>query len=117
MEMKTYASGSAKVLKLSGSFDAYSSGPARAWFEEVTARPPARIIVNLEAVHFLDSTALSVLVQGMKRARQGGGDVRLCNMQRPVRMVFELTRLDRVFEIFNSEDDAIQAATDETIQV
>ena len=45
----------------------------------------------------------------MKRARQRDGDLRLCCLQRPVRMIFELTRLDKAFEIFAGEDEAIQA--------
>ena len=53
--------------------------------------------------------ALSALVEGMKRSRQLEGDLRLCNLQQPVRMIFELTRLDRAFEIFSSEEEAIQA--------
>ncbi len=117
MELKSQTSGLVRILRLSGSFDSYSSAPARNWFEEVTSVRPAYIVVNLEKVNFLDSTALSVLVQGMKRARQNAGEVRLCSLQPPVRLVFELTRLDRVFEIFNSEDDATQAFNDETVHI
>lgn len=115
MDLKTHTTGSVKILRLSGSFDAYSAAPVRTWFEETTSTRPAHIVINLEKVSFLDSTALSVLVQGVKRARQNTGDVRLCKLQAPVRMVFELTRLDQVFEIFNNEEDAAQAFGDEPL--
>ncbi len=65
--------------------------------------------MNLAGVQFVDSTALATLVQGMKRCRQLKGDLRLCGLQQPVRMIFELTRLDKAFEIFSGEDEAIQA--------
>ena len=53
-----------------------------------------------------------MLVQGMKRCRERDGDLRLCALQQPVRMIFELTRLDRAFEIYQSEEDAVQAFGD-----
>jgi anti-sigma B factor antagonist len=56
---------------------------------------------------------MATLVQGMKRCREKEGDLRLSELQQPVRMIFELTRLDRAFEIFNSERDAILAFDDD----
>jgi anti-sigma B factor antagonist len=98
-----------KVLTLTGRFDALTSPQIQTWMEEAVNSKPAYIVVNVGAVNFVDSTALSTLVTGMKRARQADGDVRLCKLQQPVRMIFELTRLDKAFEIFPGEDEAIQA--------
>jgi anti-sigma B factor antagonist len=98
-----------QVLALSGSFNNYTAPPARQWLDEVASQPPAYVVVNLSGVSFIDSTALSTLVGSMKRSRELHGDVRLCGLQQPVRMIFEMTRLDRVFEIYNHESDAIQA--------
>ncbi|MFT7586943.1 MAG: anti-sigma B factor antagonist, partial [Cellvibrionaceae bacterium] len=83
---------------------------ANEWLEEaITNRRPPNVIVNLENVVFVDSTALATLVQAMKRCRQLDGDLRLSNLKQPVRMIFELTRLDRAFEIFNLEEEAAGA--------
>jgi anti-sigma B factor antagonist len=109
MELTSRVNGNVKILALSGSFDTFSSGMARKWMEEAVKTPPAYLVINLANVEFLDSTALSTLVQGMKRARERRGDMRLCGLQQPVRMIFELTRLDRVFEIFTTEEGAVQA--------
>ncbi len=109
MELTSRVNGNVKILALSGSFDTFTAGWARQWMEEATKIPPAYLVINLSDVQFLDSTALSTLVQGMKRAREHKGDMRLCGLQQPVRMIFELTRLDRVFEIYSTEDGAIQA--------
>ncbi|MEZ4681164.1 MAG: STAS domain-containing protein [Caldilineaceae bacterium] len=56
---------------------------------------------------FMDSSGLAALVQGMKKCRDRGGDLRLCQLQQPVRMILELTRLDKALDIFPSEGDAI----------
>ncbi len=96
-----------KVLEITGSFDIYSASPVREWLERTVKEAPANIVVDLSAVHFIDSTALAILVQGMKQAREKSGDIRLCGLQQPVRMVLELTRLDKVFEIFPSKNEAL----------
>lgn len=98
-----------KILTLSGRFDALTSPSVQSWLDEAIKTKPVQIVVNLAAVTFIDSTALSTLVAGMKRARQMEGDLRLCKLQQPVRMIFELTRLDKAFEIFPGEDEAIGA--------
>lgn len=100
------------VLDLTGRFDAYEAPPVADWLEDAATKPPARVVVNLEGVVFIDSTGLSTLVQGMKHARQQGGDVVLCGMQQAVRIIFELTRLDRAFRIENAETDAREAFED-----
>jgi len=109
MELKTRRVNNVTILELEGRFESHTAPPVRDFLQEAVLQPPAYLIVNLKAVSFIDSTALSTLVAGMKRSRQMDGDLRLCNLQQPVRMIFELTRLDRAFEIFAGEKEAIQA--------
>lgn len=110
MEIKSHEVGDIIIKELDGRFDAYSAPKANEWLEEVmTTKKPPNVVVNLENVVFVDSTALATLVQAMKRCRQLEGDLRLSNLKQPVRMIFELTRLDRAFEIFNLEEEAIGA--------
>jgi anti-anti-sigma factor len=61
-------------------------------------------VINLAQVDFMDSSGLVALVTGLKAARQSGCRLVLCNVQPPVRLIFELTQLDSVFEIFESYD-------------
>lgn len=109
MQTSSRSTQSIQILDLAGSFDTLNAAPVRKWFEERVQSGHNALIVNMKNVTFLDSTGLSALVFGMKRTREAGGEVRLCALQQPVRMVFELTRLDRVFEIFNDEEDAVRA--------
>ena len=61
-------------------------------------------VIDLDQVDFMDSSGLVALVTGLKAARQSGCRLVLCNVQAPVRLIFELTQLDSVFEIFESYD-------------
>ncbi|AFZ25367.1 anti-anti-sigma factor [Cylindrospermum stagnale PCC 7417] len=69
-------------------------------------------VIDLAAVDFMDSSGLVPLVIGLKAARQSGCRLVLCNVQTPVRLILELTQLDSVFEIFNSEEDILSIVKD-----
>ena len=109
MELKSRSVDGVHILDLTGRFDIYTSPPVRDWMETTIADGSTAVVVNLDAVEFVDSTALATLVQGMKRCRSLDGDLRLCGLKQPVRMIFELTRLDKAFEIFPTEAEAVAA--------
>jgi anti-sigma B factor antagonist len=109
MELNLRSVDNVKVIELTGRFDTYTAGEVRQGIEKAMAEEPANIVVNLQGVDFVDSTALATLVQGVKNCRQHNGDLRLCEVQQAVRMVFELTRLDRFFEIYLQENEAVKA--------
>jgi anti-sigma B factor antagonist len=109
MEMKTRVAGDVNILELAGRFDTNTVPPVAAWLEHVTAAPRARVLVNLADTTFVDSTALATLVQGLKRCQQVQGDLCVCSLRRPVHMIFELTRLDKAFNIFVDENHALQS--------
>lgn len=109
MEMKTRVAGDVNVLELAGRFDTNTVPPVASWLDRVTSSPGARVLVNLANTTFVDSTALATLVQALKRCQQVKGELYLCGMRRPVYMIFELTRLDKAFNIFVDEEHAIKA--------
>lgn len=109
MELTSTIVNQVNVLEISGSFDIYTGGVVRAWFDEATKNPPVLIVVDLAQVDFIDSTALATLVQGLKRAREQNGEIFLSSLRAPVRMVLEMTRLDKVFEIYATKEDAVAA--------
>jgi anti-sigma B factor antagonist len=109
IQLNTYTVNNVKVLNLVGRFDSLSVGPVQTWVETAVEDEPANLVVDLQDVTFVDSTGLATLVTGMKRSREKGGDLRICGLQQPLRLIFELTRLDKAFEIFNNEDEAVQA--------
>jgi anti-sigma B factor antagonist len=95
------------VIEISGRFDAQTAPSVAEWLEDIAATTPGQVVVDLAEATFLDSSALAVLVRAVKRCRMRGGDVRLSGMQPSVRLIFELTRLDRAFDMFASKDEAV----------
>lgn len=109
MELIKSTNGLTPVLKLKGRFDAHEVEPVRVWMQEQVVMENFKFIVNLEGVNFIDSTALSTLVRGLKHCREKNGDLHLCCLQQPVRVIFELTRLDKAFDIYATEEEAQKA--------
>lgn len=111
MDILTSTHGNVPILRLTGRFDAHEIKPVVEWLQaQVDAHHP-NLVVDLAGVNFIDSTALSTLVRGLKHCRERGGDLHLCSLQQPVRVIFELTRLDKAFDIFASEQEAVQDFT------
>jgi anti-sigma B factor antagonist len=109
MDLKTHTMGSVTVLELAGRFDAYEAPAVNEALEKAVVSPPARVVVDLSGVNFIDSTGLATLVTGMKHCRQKEGDLYLCCLQQPVRIIFELTRLDKAFQLLGDRQAAVSA--------
>jgi anti-sigma B factor antagonist len=97
------------VLHLKGRFDAHEVEAVRVWLQEQVVMEHFNLVVNLEGVNFIDSTALATLVRGLKHCRENNGSLHLCGLQQAVRVIFELTRLDKAFDIFGTEAEALSA--------
>ncbi|MEZ4714220.1 MAG: STAS domain-containing protein [Caldilineaceae bacterium] len=95
------------LLDLSGRVDITNSRALKHKLTQISGQHPTNVVVNLANVSFMDSSGLAVLVQSMRRCREYGGDLLLCNPQKPVRMIFELTRLDKAIQIFDTEREAV----------
>lgn len=69
-----------------------------------------QLVIDLSQVSFIDSSGLGALLSGFKSANLRSGGLVLAGLQSRVQSMFELTRLHRVFEIFNTVDDALAQA-------
>lgn len=67
------------------------------------------VVVDLKEVRFIDSSGLGALVSGFKNASSRQGELKLSSLQSQVKSMFELTRLHRVFDIYQTVDEAIDA--------
>lgn len=72
-------------------------------------RDVTNYVMDLELVDFMDSAGLGTLIATLKRITERGGDMKLACLQKKPRMVFEITRAYKVFEIYDSAADALRA--------
>jgi len=67
-----------------------------------------QIVLDLSEVEFIDSSGLGAIVSSLKTIGNEG-DLVICRIRETVMNLFRLTRMNRVFQIFSSEDEAVKA--------
>ena len=75
---------------------------------EFIARNNEFIILNISEVDFVDSSGLGAIVSSLKMLG-GKGDLVICGIKDTVMRMFKLTRMDKVFGIYDTEEEAITA--------
>ena len=66
-----------------------------------------RLILDLSHLLFVDSSGLGAILSVLRTLNAQGGDLKLCGMTKQVRVLFELVRMHRIFEIFGTVDEAL----------
>lgn len=98
------------VLAVHGAADMNVAEELEARLTEVIDEGPSTLVVDLTEVTFLDSMVLGVLLHGLKRLGAAGGRLRIVIARPEIRRIFELTLLDRLFELDSSREEALAAA-------
>lgn len=88
--------------------DKSNSGGFKEGLKPIVARHK-RIVIDMSSVLFIDSSGLGAVLSALRQANSLSGDVRLANLTTPVRVVVELTRMHRIFRVFESEDAAVRS--------
>ncbi len=69
----------------------------------------AKVIFDLSGLKFVDSSGLGALLSCLRQLNAIGGELKMYGMIKPVRALFELVRMHRVFEIFNTREEALRS--------
>lgn len=89
-----------KVVQPTELLDGISANQLRREITDVMAEGVKVILVDLQDVTFMNSSAIGALVATLKAVRAGGGELFLCSLNEQVRIIFELTKMDQIFKIF-----------------
>jgi anti-sigma B factor antagonist len=96
------------ILKIKGDVDLYSSPQVRKQIIPLVSKKNANLLVNFAEVTYMDSSGVATLVEALQLTTRNGGKLRLFNLGQSIKDVFELSRLDRVFEIYENEQQALE---------
>lgn len=96
-----------EVLTVTGEIDMATAPRFRQRLLVVISAGAQNVVIDLSGVDFIDSTGLGVLMGAAKRVRTAGGDIRLVMTGSRFADLIEITRLDRVLDVF----DSVSAAT------
>ena len=101
------------VVRLGGEVDIVRSPDLQVSLKEAIERTPkgGSVVVDLSEVTYMDSSGVATLVRGLQLSRKKGVGLVLCSLQDRVRSIFEIARLDTVFPIASTLDEAIDSAS------
>ena len=112
LSLSTYDEGDHKIVKVGGEIDVYTAPKLRERLIGLVESGSFHLIVDMEAVEFLDSTGLGVLVGGLKRVRAHEGWIDLVCTQSRILRIFRITGLNKVFSIYDTVAEAVAAHAD-----
>ena len=98
-----------KILKLNGRLDASNTSEFKDFIMSLISNEEKRLLIDMKEVDFIDSSGLGVLVTCLRSATKIDGTLKISSLQKNPKTVFETTRLDRVFEIFEDRDEALKS--------
>jgi anti-sigma B factor antagonist len=107
MEIKISKERGVCLISARGEFDAATTPEFREKLEGLITDGKPKVIIDLNEVGFIDSSGLATLVHAFKHARATGGTLALAGLKPAVRKVFELTRLDKAFDIYCDCSEAL----------
>ncbi len=96
------------VIYLSGRMDVHLSSEIEGHLNDLIQKNPDKnVILNLEDVDYMSSSGLRVFVSVMRSLKEKNRVLKLCNLSVAVRNVFEVVELMDMFNIFDSEEEAL----------
>jgi anti-sigma B factor antagonist len=95
------------VVVLEGEVDMYSSRQFKEALLQGISGGATRIIVDLAKVTFIDSTALGVMVSGLRVVATQDGTLDIICRDENVKYIFEITKLNRIMHVYGSRDEAL----------
>src|SRR5271157_3205435 len=109
MDINTRSKREVIILDIAGEIDLYNAPEIKDTINNLIEERKYNVVINLEKVSYIDSSGIGVLISSLSNLRKYQGGLKIINVFASVKKVFELTKLTSFFEIFDSEEDAINS--------
>ena len=110
MQISARESEGSVILDVSGDIDlAHSPAMRKMLLLEIKDKRTPKVFLNFKNVRYIDSSGIASLVEGLKASRDRGSRMILYGLSPTVREVMELSRLQRIFEIYDNEEQALSS--------
>lgn len=108
MELNLKKAGNEIIIYLEGRLDVHLSADIEKEINKlISAEPSCNFILNLKDVEYMSSSGLRIFVSTMRILKESKRKLVLCNMNNAVKKIFEVVELTDMFDIFNSENEAL----------
>ncbi len=97
------------ILRADGGIDSHNVQAFLNELQRLIEAGAKKLLVDCTRIGYLSSVGITALIRLHKRMAEHGGEVKLANVQGPLFRLLEITRLDQVFQIYPTVDDALRA--------
>ena len=97
-----------RICAAEGDIDINTSPQVKKMFDKVLKDKSGKVLINLQKVEYIDSSGLATLVEILKNIKSYGGKLKLSNLSNKVKSLFEITKLEKLFDISDSHDEALK---------
>ena len=109
MEITEKTVNDVEIVFLMGRLDAYNSNLVENKFNEVIDSGKVKMVADFSGVEYISSSGLRVMLSSLKKLNQLEGTLKLSSLQPYVLEVFEIAGFTQLFEIYDSEDEAVSS--------
>ncbi len=110
MKVNSSIQNNVQVVEIEGDLDFHSSPNLRQTLNQLADKKTPKIVINLKKVGYMDSSGIATFVEALQKTKKYQGKLILAEMAPAVRSVFEIAKLDSIFVIADSNEDAFQKA-------
>jgi len=110
MQIEKLESASAATLKITGEIDLHASPELRDRLQECAKAKTPLLLLDFTGVDYIDSSGLATLIEYVREIGGFGGRLELFGLQKKVRTIFDLVRLNELFVITDTAEEAALAA-------
>ncbi|NYB51369.1 MAG: STAS domain-containing protein [Methanobacteriaceae archaeon] len=96
-----------EIVFFNGRLDAYNSNLAEEKFDELIESGKVKLVADLSGVEYISSSGLRVMLSSLKKVKKLEGNLKLSSLQPYVLEVFEIAGFTQIFDIYDSEDEAV----------
>ncbi len=109
MDLKRVSSGGIEIVEIKGDVDSYTSPKARDFFAEILKEQKKKLLIDFADVGYISSAGLATLIEVFQKMHMYDGVLKLCCMNDATRGIFEIAKLDSIFSIYKTREEAINA--------
>ncbi|MDX2081451.1 MAG: STAS domain-containing protein [Terrimicrobiaceae bacterium] len=109
MQIEKAADGDVTTLKISGEIDLHASPALRTELQACLEEKTPRLLLDFTDVGYIDSSGLATLIEYVRECGKFGGRLALFGLKAKVKTIFELVRLNELFSISATSDEALAA--------
>lgn len=99
--------GPVRILDLKGELDAHTAAELEAAIQKCQSEQTVQIVVNGQHLIYISSAGLGVFMAFIEEVRESGGDIKIAALQPKVYNVFDLLGFPMLFDITDTEDEAL----------